>query len=74
MSNDIKHLGDMPMEEFRRRGYEIVDRIADYFDRIDEFPVLSQADPGWLKGELPGSAPELGEDFGEVLKDVDRLI
>ena len=36
--------------------------------------MLSQAEPGWLKGELPDSAPETGEDFGEVLKDMDRLI
>jgi len=39
----------MPAEEFRRYGYEIVDWIADYFDHIDEFPVLSQVQPGWLK-------------------------
>ena len=67
-------LGDMPAEEFRRYGYEIVDWIANYFEHIDEFPVLSQADPGWLKDSQPKSAPETGEDFGEVLKDMDRLI
>lgn len=67
-------LGDMPGEDFRRYGYEIVDRIADYFERIDEFPVLSQVEPDWLKNSLPASAPESGEDFGEVLADVDRLI
>jgi len=72
--NNERKLGDMPKEEFRRYGYQVVDWIADYFDRIDEFPVLSQAEPGWLKSELPGSAPGTGEDFGEVLKDMDRLI
>lgn len=64
----------MPGEEFRRYGYEIVDRIADYFENIDEFPVLSQVQPDWLKNSLPTSAPETGEDFGYVLKDVDKLI
>jgi len=64
----------MPAEEFRRYGYEIVDWIANYFDHIDEFPVLSQVQPGWLKDSQPRSAPENGEDFGEVLKDMDRLI
>ena len=74
MNQDNPRLGDMPAEEFRRYGYEIVDWIADYFDHIDEFPVLSQVQPGWLKDSQPRSAPENGEDFGEVLKDMDRLI
>ena len=74
MNQDNPRLGDMPAEEFRRYGYEIVDWIADYFDHIDEFPVLSQVQPGWLKDSQPRSAPESGEDFGEVLKDMDRLI
>ena len=67
-------LGDMPADEFRRYGYELVDWIANYFKHIGEYPVLSQIEPGSLKRALPGSAPERGEDFGEVLKDVDRLI
>jgi aromatic-L-amino-acid/L-tryptophan decarboxylase len=64
----------MPPADFRRHGYEIVDWIANYFEHIAEYPVLSQVEPGWLKDSLPRSAPETGEDFGEVLKDVDRLI
>ena len=64
----------MPREDFRRFGHEIVDWIADYFERIDEFPVLSQVQPNWLKGELPAAAPANGEDFGEVMKDIDRFL
>jgi hypothetical protein len=64
----------MPADEFRRHGHRIVDRIADYLDRIEEYPVLSQIEPGWLKSELPESAPEMGEDFGDALADLDRLI
>ena len=67
-------LGDMPAEEFRRYGREMVDWIADYFERIEEFPVLSQIEPGWLKENLPTAPPETGEDFSTVLSDVDRLI
>ncbi len=67
-------LGDMPSEEFRRHGYTVVDWLAEYFQRIDEFPVLSQIEPGSLKASLPPAAPESGESFDEVLKDVDRLI
>ena len=67
-------LGDMPAEEFRRYGREMVDWIADYFERIEDFPVLSQIEPGWLKENLPTAAPEHGEDFSAVLSDVDKLI
>jgi aromatic-L-amino-acid decarboxylase len=69
-----KSLGDMPPEEFRRYGYAIVDWIAEYFEHIEDFPVLSQIEPGSLAASLPSSAPETGESFDEVLKDVDRLI
>jgi aromatic-L-amino-acid decarboxylase len=69
-----KELGDMPAEDFRRYGYEVVDWIANYFEHIGELPVLSQIEPNWLKDNLPASAPQTGEDFSEVLKDVDRLI
>ena len=67
-------LGDMSSEEFRRYGRELVDWIADYFERIEEFPVLSQIDPGWLKENLPSGPPETGEDFSAVLSDIDKLI
>ena len=74
MKQSELNLGDMPAEDFRKYGYEIVDWIANYFEQIGEYPVLSQVQPDWLKGNLPTSAPQRGEDFGEVLKDVDRLI
>jgi len=64
----------MPKEDFRRFGHEIVDWIADYFERMEQLPVLSQVEPGWLKRELPDSVPEAGEDFAEVVKDIDRLV
>ena len=64
----------MPKEDFRRFGHQIVDWIADYFENIETFPVLSQNQPNELKDALPKSAPATGEDFAEVLKDVDKLI
>ncbi len=66
--------GDMPKEDFRRYGHEIVDWIADYFENIEQFPVLSQVEPNWLRDNLPKSAPENGEDFAKVLADIDKLI
>src|SRR5436853_4869866 len=66
--------GDMSTEEFRRFGHEIVDWIADYFERIEELPVLAQIEPGELKTQLPTSPPQVGESMEAILADVDRLI
>jgi aromatic-L-amino-acid/L-tryptophan decarboxylase len=67
-------LGDMPAEEFRRYGHELIDWIADYFEHIDDLPVLAQVEPGELKSQLPTSPPEKGESMEAILADVDRLI
>lgn len=68
------NLGDMRPEDFRKFGHEIVDWIADYFERIETLPVLSQNAPNDLKNALPTSAPEQGEDFGAIFADVEKLI
>lgn len=73
-ANNKPLVGDMPFEDFRRYGYELIDWIANYFENIERHPVLSQIEPGWLKDQIPKSSPEKPEDFGDVLKDVDRLI
>src|SRR3989440_6322756 len=67
-------LGDMPAEEFRRYGHELIDWIADYFEHIDNLPVLAQMEPGDLKAQLPSSPPEQGESMQTILADVDKLI
>lgn len=74
MTEKLGKYGDMPAGEFRRFGYQIVDQIADYFENIEQYPVLAQVEPDWLKGNLPASAPETGEDFADILGDVDRFI
>ncbi len=66
--------GDMAAEDFRRVGREMIDWIADYFQNIEQLPVLSQVEPNWLKNNLPESAPAEGEDFRKILSDVDKLI
>lgn len=72
--NQENLLGDMPKEEFRRFGHEIVDWIADYFENIETLPVLSQIEPNSLKNQLPAQAPLDGENFAAIFADVDKLI
>ncbi len=66
--------GDMSAEDFRRFGYEIVDWISNYFENIEQLPVLSQNAPDELKNALPKSAPQMGEDFRAIFADVEKLI
>jgi aromatic-L-amino-acid/L-tryptophan decarboxylase len=67
-------LGDMNAEEFRRHGHELIDWIANYFERIEELAVLAQIEPGDLKSQLPVAPPQTGEPMDQILRDIDRLI
>jgi aromatic-L-amino-acid decarboxylase len=64
----------MTSDELRRRGHELVDWIADYLDRVETFPVLSRVAPGEIRSRLPLEAPEDGESFDAILKDVEAII
>lgn len=68
------HPGDMPPEEFRIAGHQVVDWIADYFADIERFPVLAQVTPGEIADRLPVAAPEHGESFGPILRDFEEVI
>ena len=59
---------------FRDDGYATVDWVASYLDRVGGLPVLAQVAPGELSAALPESAPEQGEPFANVLRDLDELI
>lgn len=71
---DEKKAGDMPPEEFRHFGNEVVNWLADYLENIDDFSVLPQVEPGEISNLLPGDPPLDGEDMGEILKDFKRII
>jgi len=64
----------MSTDDFRRHGHAAVDWVADYLDRVGELPVASTASPGEIRALLPASPPQHGEDFAEVLRDLDRVI
>lgn len=70
----VSKLGDMNGAEFRRFGHELIDWIADYFDNIDDLPVLAAIEPGDLKAQLPTVPPEQGEPMEQIVADLDRLI
>lgn len=64
----------MTPEAFRQHGHQLVDWIADYLDRVEQYPVLSPAAPGDVRRQLPAHPPQQPEAFASLLADVDRII
>jgi aromatic-L-amino-acid/L-tryptophan decarboxylase len=64
----------MDNNEFRRWGHQLIEWIADYQDRVEQYPVLSQVKPGEIRSKLPAAAPLKGESFDKILRDVDEII
>lgn len=64
----------MTPEEFRRWGYKTIDWVADYMERVEQLPVQSQVKPGEIRAKLPAGAPEEGESFDAVLRDMTDVI
>jgi len=60
--------------EFRRRGKEMIDYIADYLTNIEERRVTPEIEPGYLRPMLPDEAPENGEDWQNIQNDIERVI
>lgn len=64
----------MSPDDFRRHGHAVVDWIADYYSRIETFPVLSPVEPGQIRASLPPQPPAKGESIETMLRDVEKLI
>lgn len=64
----------MTPDQFRKYGKEIIDWIADYYENIEKFPVLSQINPGDIKNQLPGTPPTEGQPFDQIMGDVNEII
>ena len=64
----------MNPEEFRRVGHQLIDWIADYRARIEEFPVRSKLEPGAVRAGLPAMPPAHPESFDDIFSDLEQLI
>ena len=52
----------MTPEEFRRYGRMVIDWIADYYQEIEQYPVLSTVKPGEIRAGLPPDPPQQGRE------------
>src|SRR3989339_1009809 len=69
-----KNHGDMPAEEFKKYGYELIDWATNYLENVDSFPVLPNVRPGDVKNKLPNHAPQSGEQIEKIIEDLDKII
>ncbi|MFN2224088.1 MAG: pyridoxal phosphate-dependent decarboxylase family protein [Candidatus Promineifilaceae bacterium] len=71
---ETPELGEMNLDDFRQYGHEIVDWIADYLARPEQYPVLSRVRPGEIAARLPLRPPEEGEPMVDILADFEKII
>ncbi|MFN8483186.1 MAG: pyridoxal-dependent decarboxylase [Anaerolineae bacterium] len=64
----------MNPEEFRRIGHRLIDYIADYRERVADFPVMSQVEPGAIRAQLPTTPPQDGKPLDAIFHDLDTII
>ena len=62
----------MTIEEFRRNGRAVIDWIADYYERIESYPVLAQVRPGEIRAMLPKEPPARRRALRALLGDVEK--
>ena len=67
-------MSDMPIEEFRKSGHQLVDWVADYLLNIEKYPPISLVNPGDISKKIPATPPRKGEEIEKVLSDVDKIL
>ena len=58
----------------REEGPAALEWAASYLDRVGDLPVLAQVEPGAIRSALPTAAPEHGEPFSAVLRDLEEVL
>ena len=48
--------------------------VIDYYDTIEERRVLSNVEPGYLAKLVPSAAPQEGEKWDDIQKDIEGQI
>ncbi|GLV39593.1 Histidine decarboxylase [Carabus blaptoides fortunei] len=64
----------MDVNEYRIRGKEMVDYIADYLENVRHRRVFPDVKPGYMRHLVPESAPVDGEKWTNIITDVERVV
>jgi aromatic-L-amino-acid decarboxylase len=63
-----------PDPPFRPLAAAAVERLARYFETLESRPVLARTLPGEVLARLPAEAPESGEPWEAIERDLDELV
>lgn len=69
---DPPHLGDIPLDEFRREGRRVLEWIARYLGDPPPHPVLPRVRPGDIRRRIAASPPREGEPLADILADFEK--
>uniref|UniRef100_A0A3Q2H392 Histidine decarboxylase n=1 Tax=Equus caballus TaxID=9796 RepID=A0A3Q2H392_HORSE len=64
----------MEPEEYRERGKQMVDYICQYLSTVRERRVTPDVRPGYLRAQLPESAPEEPDSWDSIFGDIEQII
>uniref|UniRef100_A0A2K5R4M7 Aromatic-L-amino-acid decarboxylase n=1 Tax=Cebus imitator TaxID=2715852 RepID=A0A2K5R4M7_CEBIM len=64
----------MNASEFRRRGKEMVDYVANYLEGIEGRQVYPDVEPGYLRPLIPAAAPQEPDTFEDIINDIEKII
>ncbi|EJD48673.1 hypothetical protein AURDEDRAFT_162130 [Auricularia subglabra TFB-10046 SS5] len=64
----------MDIEQFRKAGYAAIDQICENYKQLEQHPVVSQVEPGYLRKLLPEQVPEDGERIEAITNDFQEVI
>uniref|UniRef100_A0A8C8YQT7 Aromatic-L-amino-acid decarboxylase n=1 Tax=Prolemur simus TaxID=1328070 RepID=A0A8C8YQT7_PROSS len=64
----------MNSSEFRRRGKEMVDYVANYMEGIESRQVYPDVEPGYLRPLIPATAPQEPDTFEDIINDIEKII
>jgi len=64
----------MTSKEFRENGKRLIDWLADYYERVEKFPVLAQVRPGEIRASLPANPPQTGVGIDSIVEQLDSKI
>jgi aromatic-L-amino-acid decarboxylase len=62
------------MSDFRGDVEAAGEWVVSYLERVRDYPVLAQVQPGEIRAALPPAPPERAEPFVAVLRDLDRVL
>lgn len=65
---------DPKADDFRKAGHKLIDWVADYFDNIESYDVLSRVKPGDIERQFPPEPSSNGRSYDELMADFEKKI